>query len=597
MNFLRKLTIRQQLFIIAYLILIFFMLIFTVSYKINAEIVTKNNENYTNALFYQMEQTIYSNNAVLQSLTTNIAYNQLVQTYLIEEDHLEKFEMYENIHNFLLNLSVVQPGIIDFVIIGNNNNTFSLSPSTSWVRRLGDFYPDGAISYFSNMENCNFIDPRKACFAVGSNIYSTDMKHYRKKIGKIVILVETDAIIGGSELNFGEQNSSIFLLDRSNTIFLSNDNTMLGKGFHIPELDLDHTGTIIKANIDGEIQHIQIEDLPHIGGKMVRLIPDDVFFRDIRYLRRITMIISTIAFLFLAIPFFIILNNLVRPLQRLYNYMEIVKLDDLSKQISLEGSQEIEVIATRFNQMMDEFNFLTVKLLDSNERLYVAQLEMKEAEYAFLKSQINPHFLYNTLDSICGIASEHGVMEIREITRSLSKIFKYSIKGSEFVTLQEELLIVQAYMQIQFIRFSGRFGYECLVPNELMDCVVPKMILQPIVENAVYHGLEPRYKPGKLTLSAYLSDSRKLIIVIADDGVGMDLNTLKALNEGLMNSHPSEISSEPVSIGLLNVNNRLKFLYGQDYGITLQSEQNKGTNVTLKLSLQVKEREDEQRDF
>lgn len=546
-----------------------------------------------------MEQTIYSNNSILQSLITNIAYNQLVQDYLIEEDQLKKFEMYESIYNFLTNLSVVQSGIIDFVIIGDNNNTFSLSPSTSWVRRLGDFYPDGANSYFSNMKNCNYIDPNKACFAVGSNIYSMDMKHYRKKIGKIVILVETDAIIGGSELNFGERDSSIFLLDRSNTIFLSNDKTMIGKRFHIPEVDLDNTGTIIKANIDGAIQHIQIKDLPHIEGKIVNIIPDDIFFQDIRYLRNITIIISSIAFLFLAIPFFIILNNLVRPLQRLYKYMRIVRLDDLSKQINLEGSQEIEVIATRFNQMMGEFNSLTMKLLDSNERLFVIQLEMKEAEYAFLKSQINPHFLYNTLDSIRGIASEHGVLEIREMTGSLSKIFKYSIKGNEFVSLREELLIVQAYMQIQHIRFSGRFGYECLVPNELMDCVVPKMILQPIVENAVYHGLEPRYKTGKLTISTQpqLTDSRELIIMIVDDGVGMDLNTLEALNEGLINSNSSEVSSGTASIGLLNVNNRLKFLCGQDYGIYIQSEQNKGTNVMLKLPLKMKDPEDEEDDL
>jgi two-component system sensor histidine kinase YesM len=581
MNVLRKLPIRGQMYLIAALTMGVMVVILLFNYNRGASFLTKNYEVYTNDIFSQMEQTILSNYDVVKWLTYNIAYNKSVQDYLLDDDPLSKLQRYPTIKNLFLNLSTVNSGILDFIVVGKNGSTFSLQGSNESL--FGDFMPQKADSYFSKILTCKSLgNIEHYCFAVGTNIFSSDIhNHYTSEIGRIIIIIDASTLTGGYDLKTLQPGTSVYLLDRTNTIFMSNDRKMIGQSFNPPNLP-DKSGLI---RLNGKLTHIQVEELPQIGGKIVRMIPDDVFFSDIRNLRKQSLIALAAGILLLMIPFILILNNMILPLRKLYHYMRISDRDDLKKRIDLHGSTEAEVIGLRYNQMLSGVQDLTKQLVESNERLLKAELEKKRAEFDFLKSQVNPHFLYNTLDTISGIASEREVPEIREMTRALSRIFRYSIKGHDFVSLMDEIRIVEAYMNIQTIRFSHRFEFLCEIPEKLKDCLVPKMILQPIVENAVYHGLEPRYEKGTLSLSVNLDSSRgqDLIITVKDDGVGMDEAKLDSYRLLLRTAQGDADRGKSSGIGLSNVHNRLQFLYGNGYGLDISSKEKEGTVVTIRI--------------
>ncbi|MGO4695787.1 sensor histidine kinase [Paenibacillus sp. 2TAB26] len=238
------------------------------------------------------------------------------------------------------------------------------------------------------------------------------------------------------------------------------------------------------------------------------------------------------------------------------------------------------------NILLHKNDSLAKELLDTNAVLSFMQLEKKKAELASLRCQINPHFLYNTLEMIKGMAAVKGVLEIREAAALLGSIFHYSVKGGGNVPLDTELSIIESYLQIQKLRFGTRFSVKFDIDGLARNCHVPKMILQPIVENAVYHGLELSEKQGLLRISAYLDVYRDLIIVIEDDGVGMNQAQLERVQSTLSDSEPSGllIGERDNSIGFANVNVRIKLICGSKYGLDIASKEGEGTRVTMKLS-------------
>ncbi|WP_082989708.1 sensor histidine kinase [Christensenella intestinihominis] len=226
-------------------------------------------------------------------------------------------------------------------------------------------------------------------------------------------------------------------------------------------------------------------------------------------------------------------------------------------------------------------NMKALTLRESN-----AQLMKKQAELDALQSQINPHFLYNTLEAIRGQAIEYGLQDIEMMTRSLSKLFRYSISNhNTLVTLREELDNVDNYLYIQHLRFNNKFTKISRIDEDALDYLVPKLIIQPIVENAIYHGLEMKIGQGKIMISAYITETR-LIIDIQDDGLGISEENLRKLNATLSEGNTQiKPHTKGSSIGLRNVNARIRLTFGEDYGISVYSTEGTGTDVQLKLPL------------
>lgn len=221
------------------------------------------------------------------------------------------------------------------------------------------------------------------------------------------------------------------------------------------------------------------------------------------------------------------------------------------------------------------------------EKQYSYDAVQADMEFAALQNQINPHFLYNTLDAIRSQAIQAGAEEIADMTGKLSRFFRYSIKNrGDLVRLAEELHNVEDYFSIQRYRFEDRFAMEIFCPDEsALLYYLPKMTFQPIVENALYHGLEPKKEGGTIRIGVELQE-KSMVIRISDDGVGMEEAVLEKLNARLEGRAPEEDEKgKRNGIAIYNVNKRLRLLFGDPFGLSYHSVPGIGTDVEVRVPL------------
>ena len=392
-----------------------------------------------------------------------------------------------------------------------------------------------------------------------------------------MIVLDANALLGSSNKVMRPSGGKIYMVDRNGNVFFTNDDSVKPGSAYSDILSLEKERSYI----------VQKGAIPDIGGEIIYKLPQSELLSGIEDIRKQSFMIFIISLLLLAIPFFLVINNILQPLKKLMRLMNEIKLGkpkSLQKRINLQGYAEIIVMANEFNEMMDEIDDLTHRLLESNTRLYEAELVKKQSELAYLQSQINPHFLYNTLESINGIAAEEGGDKIFNITKALALVFRYSIKGTDMVPLREELTIIKSFIYIQKIRFGNRFEVKYHFPEEILECKVPKMILQPIVENAIFHGIEPRIGEGLLQLKGEISGNM-ILLSIKDNGMGMEAEKLRLIKESLsaQQGFTGKNNDRTVNIGMANVNNRIKLNYGNEYGIMIKSEPGIGTEVVIMI--------------
>lgn len=237
----------------------------------------------------------------------------------------------------------------------------------------------------------------------------------------------------------------------------------------------------------------------------------------------------------------------------------------------------------------------TEKILKSSKRI---DMNKRQAQYLALQNQINPHFLYNTLESIRGEALIAGLDSIADMTEALAKFFRYTItKVDNLVSVEEELDNCETYFLIQKYRFGDRLvlhiDYDAEDWEDIMNCKIPKLTLQPILENSIIHGTELKIGTGNLRIQFARTEER-LLIRISDDGVGMDEQTLAQLNKKLgRNDNVAAYQGEEQKggIALVNVNSRIHLLFGEEYGMHVYSVPQKGTDVEITLPFSTDRRE------
>lgn len=242
------------------------------------------------------------------------------------------------------------------------------------------------------------------------------------------------------------------------------------------------------------------------------------------------------------------------------------------------------------------FNVYTelMSLIDDNatkaDREYSLAMLKKQAEIKALQNQINPHFLYNTLDCIRGMAIEQGADNIEEMTRALSGMFRYSIsrKGKTKALMEEELANVNNYLRIQQYRFRNKINITETIDPAAKKCCVPKLLIQPIVENAVFYGLEPKTGERNLNIEAYCT-GKKLIVKVEDNGVGMSFDKLRTINDAMCSGVSIGDNGRGTQLGIVNVNERLRLLYGEEFGLRIFSCPKVGTTIEMVLPIIIEE--------
>ena len=279
---------------------------------------------------------------------------------------------------------------------------------------------------------------------------------------------------------------------------------------------------------------------------------------------------------------------LVSPMMKMaHNARKIARNDFSSKDITVENKHEMGELVSAFNKMKHATEGYINTLKENNEMaelLHKEELEKMEMEKRLdatrlevLKSQINPHFLFNTLNMIACTAKLEEAKTTERMIASMSNLFRYNLKTSEqIVPLEQELKVVEDYMYLQQMRFGSRIGYECRIDVDARRVMVPAFTLQPVVENAIIHGLSRKEQGGRVFLKVW-KDGNSVIISVADTGLGMDEETLEELVTALKNSHTAK-----VGIGLGNIYQRIQTMY-QNGGLRIYSKKGRGTVIQMTI--------------
>jgi len=292
--------------------------------------------------------------------------------------------------------------------------------------------------------------------------------------------------------------------------------------------------------------------------------------KEVVNIRNYTLVILLVISVIALGLSFILSSSIAKPISKLRRLMKKAESGDLSVSFDVMYNDEIGHLGRSFNAMINEIRNLI-------EVVYKEQKSKREAELRILQSQIKPHFLYNTLDTIHWMAKKYGAIDVIQVINALTKLFRISLsKGNEVITLAEELEHVKSYLLIQKVRYEEMLEYEIIVQKDLSNLYIQKIILQPIVENAIYHGIKAKGEPGKIVVTASVENDT-LVLRVKDDGVGIKDDELEAINNTLEN-----LSGKRTGYGLFNVNERIRLSYGNEYGIALKSVPGKGTEVIIR---------------
>lgn len=370
--------------------------------------------------------------------------------------------------------------------------------------------------------------------------------------------------------NYSKGNK-LYVTDKTGNVYYSGEEKI--HKFNIPQTDkinIDHS-TFIVSNSTSNIT----------GLNVIGLVDEGEFKKDAIQLTNSSLIISVISLFFAILMAIFFSDRIVNPVRHLQKMMRKVQGGDFEVRATVFSRDEIGTLSQGFNVMVSEIDNLM-------KEVYETKLRQRDAELSALQSQINPHFLYNTLELVNMIALENNQFEISDIVSSLGRLFRYTVdKKEKPVLLKEEIRFIKAYLKIISSRCGSKLKTELSIDPYLEYCLVPKLIIQPLVENAFQHGINEG--EGKITIRAE-KDDEYLILSVEDNGVGINNKLLMELEEKIYGeeSHSEYLDTlDNVKKGyaLRNVHQRIRIIYGDNYGLSIDNRLQKGCKFILKLPI------------
>ncbi|WP_337100153.1 cache domain-containing sensor histidine kinase [Paenibacillus sp. YIM B09110] len=328
-------------------------------------------------------------------------------------------------------------------------------------------------------------------------------------------------------------------------------------------------GGRVQTSRDGDRLLIS-SDMDGLGWKLISQVPYDLLTEDTRKITLLILLIGLVCFVMALFVARLLSNVISKPIVQLSRHMKRVKEGNLDQQIEVVSGDEIGLLASGFNTMMGR-----VKELLAN--ISAEQRKKREYELALMQAQIKPHFLYNTLDVIYTLSEMGRARDVQRTTKALADFYRAALsQGKDQIRLEEEMRSVMDYLSIQRIRYSDVFDFEIEIEPEVLHCMIPKLTVQPLVENAIYHGLKNKASFGRLVITARRED-RKVVLTVKDDGAGISEERLHAIKASMNDPQ------QQVGYGLSSVHERLKLYFGETYGIQIESKIGLGTTVTAEL--------------
>jgi two-component system sensor histidine kinase YesM len=393
-------------------------------------------------------------------------------------------------------------------------------------------------------------------------------------LGTLVVFVDIDKIASDLSYGLNAGQQGFMILSEEGTLFPAEPFldlhteplTFVGKkGYQIEEIN----------NQTYFVTHVHSDDTEW---SYINVMPFNQIFERITLMKQLVIIALIIIFIVIIFGGLRFARSLVLPIEHLIEKMKHLQKGDFDKAEAIAVNDPY-IQKDEFGLLHRNFRMMTQRINELIRENYKKQISIRETEFKALQAQINPHFLYNTLESINWLAKTNKQTQISHMVEALGFLLRNSVSLKEpLITINEEIQIVNHYVTIQTYRFEERLDFKLDIPDEFGACLIPKLTLQPLLENAIQYALEPMIDPCSITLTGRKTE-QGLQLILEDNGAGIDPVLLDKINRG-------EHRSQGKGIGLTNIKERIEITFGAPYGIQVESKLGKGTRVIINLPLE-----------
>lgn len=488
-----------------------------------------------------------------------IAYNEKFQDYMLHKNLYDVYTGSDEIRTLVNLYCATDTSVVSVLAYDSEGRFRTIYGSGVTGINMGHlpYVQSCEPNKFEFIKNTATGEQEYYCYCKNVVITSPGSSQYGKSVGKLYMIVRTapiSTLISKLEVS---GNGFVALASDEGEVYISNK---------------ANVGEKINLADDG----YQVTALSPSGCKLV--ITDYMesnSVRSVRLVSRLTIVMLMLLLVLIIGAYYLFMRKFIKPVSKITAQMD--GNISLHKRIDIVTNSELDIIVGGVNSMLDRLERLTKRIVSNQQKLYEMELLNQKTSLIALQNQTNPHFLYNTLECIRSIAVAYGCKEISVISVSLSKIFRYSVRGKDIVTFREELDAVREYIKIIEIRFPDRIDVEYDIDETLLDRPCYKMIIQPIVENAVSHGVEKLSQKGRIVIAVRRDGD--VFVRVSDNGAGMSREKLAEVTASLSGADDGDNSH----IGLRNVNRRIELHYGKPYGVSVESSEGVGTDVTIRL--------------
>lgn len=505
----------------------------------------------------------------------------------IDFDHAS-FADIQAVENFSLNILIHNTNIdsVDIYTAGSTAfpesfiglQSFENWTSLPWFQEL--MHSSSVRTLFLPTHMASSIQGNRLIFSVVQAIVNTQTF---QTVGAIVINIDTQNAIEQIITETENQSDTIFFIYGANHQIIyvtplqsdAGDAQRSGPAFsqavqqalrqQVGQLTWEHTDYFLSSNTS-----------PLSGWTVAALVPSSSLMQDIEAIKQTTMLMICLTILLVFGATFLAITRLSQQITQLRSLMREVERGNLDVRFHARGRGELTSLGESFNRMVIRLK----RLIQDN---YESQLQRKKAELAALHSQINPHFLYNTLGSFQMLAMTEGQDRLATMAYRLGQLMRYSLETGTLVELRQEVKHIEHFLSLIQERYEDRLRYLIQIPESLLSYQIPRFTLQPLIENAIYHGIDPKSEGGCIEVTGW-SEEQHLVLEIRDNGIGMPEKELQHWQSAL--KYEANPFTRSRHIGILNVQGQIQRIFGPDYGLALAAARGgEGVVITIRLPL------------
>lgn len=521
---------------------------------------------YLNDINEQTTNNLENNIQKIEDINVQILSSQVIQSQLkiVNEKCLDSYDLAQcrqKIERELSNWALYASYVVSVSVISREGIEFAVKKIETGGTQFG--FTEDEI-YEANGSSLWGITGEKNRICVAKAILDFNTM---KPAGYINIVYENSYLSDILADNSSKYSGASYVVNTHGRIMVANKEGYVGENFPVKLSDLRASNTS-RYDMFSSTQAFYFvgNEMPN-GWSLVQTVSVKEFNKEMNHQ---IVLAAGIVLLVLGISLgfvWYVTSRIAYPAKELMESMKTLAKDNEYPRVKIVSNDEIGMIGLEYNKMAENIETLI-------EKVYKMELTQKQAELEFLQMQINPHFLYNALDTISWMALAKGNMDVSEMTIALAELLRATIKKESFITLREEMNTVKDYLLIQQERFGDKISAEYFVEEDAYSCMVPNFILQPVIENAIIHGLEPKIEKGKLSINISIQDEF-LTFLVEDNGVGMDETEILDLYKKCRENNTKQ------SIGLKNVYRRLLLCYGESSMLKIESNKEQGTRISF----------------